>query len=134
MTLRSSTFLRRALLADAVVTGATAAALVLFAGVLGAIFGMPAPLLRFAGVILLPFAAVVLALARREDVGRAAVLTIIVCNALWAVDSILLLFMGWLEPTLLGAAFVVGQALIVAAFAELQYVGMRQSAGTMRAA
>jgi len=128
MVLRCSEFLRRALLADAVVSGATAAALVAFAGVLEALFGVSATLLRYVGLILLPFAAVVLAFALRSGITRRSMQVIIVCNALWAVDSILLLFTGWLEPTLVGYAFIAGQALIVAAFAELQYVGLRRSA------
>jgi hypothetical protein len=127
MTLRASDLLRRALLADAVVSGTTAAALIVFADAAATLFGVPAALLRMVGLILVPFAAVVLIIARRPDVGRRSILAVIVCNALWAVDSILLLLTGWVEPTPIGYAFVVGQALIVAAFAEVQYVGMRRA-------
>jgi hypothetical protein len=127
MTLRASDLLRRALLADAVVSGTTAAALIVFADAAATLFGVPAALLRMVGLILVPFAAVVLIIARRPDVGRRSILAVIGCNALWAVDSILLLLTGWVEPTPIGYAFVVGQALIVAAFAEVQYVGMRRA-------
>ena len=43
---------------------------------------------------------------------------LIALNALWAVDSVLLLFSGWVETTLLGECFVVGQALLTALVAE----------------
>ena len=53
------------------------------------------------------------------------------CNLLWAVDSLLLLVTGWVAPTTLGYAVVVGQALAVAVFAGLQYVGLRRAAPTL---
>jgi hypothetical protein len=55
---------------------------------------------------------------------------VIACNVLWVVDSVLLLFMPWTDPTVLGQAFVVAQAIVVALVAEVQYAGIRR----MRAA
>jgi hypothetical protein len=124
---RSSLFLRLALSADAVVSGTTAVAIWALAEPLEAWLGVPATLLRYAGMSLLPFVAVVAYLATRESVTRAAIWAVIACNAMWAVDSIVLLFTAWVEPTLLGYAFVVGQALIVAGFAEMQFIGLRRS-------
>jgi len=49
-----------------------------------------------------------------------------VINLLWAVASIGLLFTGLVAPNLLGYAFVIGQAVIVAALGELQYVALRR--------
>jgi hypothetical protein len=49
-----------------------------------------------------------------------------VLNALWAVDSILLLVTGWVTPTELGNTFVVAQALGVASFAVLEYFGFKR--------
>jgi hypothetical protein len=46
---------------------------------------------------------------------------------LWALDSVLLLVSGWIEPTVLGEMFVLGQALIVAVLAELEFLGLRRS-------
>jgi hypothetical protein len=45
----------------------------------------------------------------------------------WAFDSIALLCTGWLAPTGLGIAFISAQALAVALFADLEYVGLRRS-------
>jgi hypothetical protein len=127
LTARPSQLLRRALIADAAITGATGLALLAAAGPLAALFGLPDQLLRYAGVSLLPFAAFVGALSGRESISLTAVRVVIAANALWVVDSLLLLVTGWVDPSVLGYAFVIGQALIVAAFAELQYAGLKTS-------
>ena len=48
-------------------------------------------------------------------------------NAVWTLDSVLLLFSGWIEPNGLGYAFVIGQAVIVGVFAELEIIGIRRA-------
>ena len=120
-----STFLRRVLLADAAATGATAALMAFAAGPLAAFLGLPADLMRWAGFSLFPWVVLLLWLGTRERVSRPLVLAVVAGNALWAVDSVLLLMTGWVEPTVFGYIFAVAQALVVAAFAELQYVGLR---------
>jgi hypothetical protein len=52
---------------------------------------------------------------------------VVACNAVWALDSVLLLVAGWSEPTLLGEVFVIGQAAVVALLAEAQFIGLRRS-------
>jgi hypothetical protein len=52
--------------------------------------------------------------------------TVIACNAVWAVDSLLLLTTGWISPSTLGYAFVIGQAAVVAVFCELQFSAVRR--------
>jgi hypothetical protein len=44
------------------------------------------------------------------------------------LDCVALLFTGWIDPTLLGVAFILMQAVVVAAFAELQVIGLRRLA------
>ena len=122
-----STFLRYALIGDAVASGATGLLMALGAGFLAPLFGLPEGLLRSAGVILLPYAAIVAWLGTRKSLPRAAVWTVIVVNAIWAADSALLLLGGWVAPTALGYGFVIFQAAVVAAFAEAQYFGLRRS-------
>lgn len=124
----TSTFLRTVLLADALVSGATGVLMTLAAGVLEPMLQVPAPLLRGAGLALLPYAALVAMLARREVLPRGAVWAVVGCNALWAVDCVALLLTGWIAPNALGVAFILVQAAVVAAFAELQVVGLRRSA------
>lgn len=124
---RPSSFLRRVLVADAVTSGATGLLMVVAAGLLESQLAVPAALLRYAGLGLLPFAAFVGWLATRETVSRAAVWAVIVCNLLWTADSLLLLVVSPVEPNALGHAFVIAQALVVGVFAEAQYVGLRKS-------
>jgi hypothetical protein len=120
-----SSFLRNALVADAVITGATGLAMFLGAAVLASLFGLPDALLRYAGISLIPFAAFVAVMATRDRVSRPAVLAIIIANVLWVVDSFLLLLTGWVQPSALGYLFVIGQAVIVAGFAEVQHRGLK---------
>ena len=130
MSVRSSTFLRAALAGDAAVSGATGLLMIVAAGYVDGLLGLPAGLMRYAGLSLLPFAALVGWLASRESVPRAAVWGVIAYNALWSIDSLLLLVSGWVAPTALGIAFVIAQALVVAVFAELQYFGLKRSLAT----
>jgi hypothetical protein len=121
-----SMFLRRALLADAVASAATGLLLALGAQYLTELLGLPAALMRYAGMSLLPFAAIVLFVGLRSNPPRAAVLAIIVYNALWTIDSLMLLASGFVNPTMLGAAFVIAQAAAVGAFAMLQWFGLKR--------
>ena len=120
-------FLRRVLLADGLASGSTGLLLALAAGPLADLLGLSTTLLRTTGVILLPFAAFVLWLATRPTISRRLVWALIATNALWTIDSVALLLTGWVDPTTLGVAFVIGQALVVAAFAEMQYLGLRRA-------
>jgi hypothetical protein len=123
----SSAFLRRVLLTDAAV-GALAGIVLLFAAApLADILALPAPLLRYAGLALLPVAAFILYVATRPQPPRAAVWAIIAINAAWTAESIPLLFSGWIHPTVLGQICVVAQALMVAGFAEFEFIGLRRS-------
>lgn len=123
--------LRRVLLADAITSGASG--LLLFGGAsfLAGVLALPEPLLRSVGLALLPFAVFVAYIATRAHVRPAAVWTIIVINVLWAFDSIVLLLTGWVTPNGLGYGFVLFQAIMVAGFAELQFLALRRSVPIM---
>jgi hypothetical protein len=122
-----SSVLRHALVADAVASGFTGLLLTLAAGPLSGLFAMPEAFLRGAGLALLPFAALIGFVARREVLTRVTVLAIIAVNALWVADSFALLVSGWLAPSLIGSAFVIAQALAVGLLALAQYAGLRGS-------
>jgi hypothetical protein len=126
---RPSTLLRDALLADAAISGGTGLLMAAAAAPLEQLLAIPSTLLFYAGVSLLPFAALVAWLGTRERPGRLAIWAVIIVNALWVIDSVLLLASGWLEPAPLGTAFIAVQAVVVALFAELQYVALRLEAG-----
>ena len=127
MTLAISSFLRRALIVDAVVSGATALLLVFAAGILAPWLRVPEPLLRYAGVVLIPFVIYLAFVARRDVVPRPSVLAIIGLNFAWVAASLWLLLGGPIQPNAFGYAFIIAQALAVALFAEVQYVGLRRS-------
>src|SRR6266446_4506257 len=97
-----SSFLRRAILADAIFSGVSALLLTFGAGALAPWLSLPEALLRETGVFL-------------------------IANAAWTLASIALLFSGAVTPNLLGEAFVAIQAIAVGALAELQYLGLRKS-------
>lgn len=126
-TLQVSPLLRFALVLDAVATLATGAAMLLFADALHALLALPLALLRGAGAFMLGYAVVVAWLSRRATLPRWAVWTVIVGNAVWALDCAVLAFAGVLAPSALGIAFLLAQAAVVAGFAELQYVGLVRS-------
>lgn len=123
--------LRRALLADGVISGTTGALMVIAASPLGGLLGLNVTLLRAAGLSLLPFAALVAYLAVRPQIPQRLVWGIVGYNVLWAIDSVLLVTTGWASPTLWGYLFTLGQALAVVAFAGLQYAGLRRSVPAM---
>jgi hypothetical protein len=124
--------LRQTLIADAAISGATGLLMAAGADLFAGLLGVPAALLRYAGMALIPFAALVGYLGTRDRFPPAAVWTVIAVNALWAAGSILLLASGWIAPTALGYAFVIAQAVVVGIFGELQYAGLRKPAA-MRA-
>lgn len=127
LNIQSPSFLRRVLLVDAIASAATGLLMVLGASLLAPALGLPLVLLREAGIILLPFAAFVAYVGTRSEVPRRGVWAVIVANALWVIDSMVLLFSGWVEPTVYGQVFVVAQALAVAVLAELEFFALRKS-------
>jgi len=126
--IESSIFLRRVLVLDAVSCAGMGLLLMTFSAWLSGVLELPAALLEQASVVLLPFALFLAFLSTRTRLPRAAVWTVIVANAIWAIDSIVLLFTGWVQPSLLGYLFVAGQGAFVAVMAELEYIGLRKSA------
>lgn len=128
-----SLFLRRALRADAIFSGASALMLVLGAGLFASLTNLPETFLRNTGLVLVIYAALVGYLGTRGIVSKAAVWAVIAVNVIWAIDSIILLVSGWVSPNLLGQALIVMQAIAVGVFAELQFIGLRKSASTAAA-
>lgn len=129
----ASTFLRRALLADAIFSGVAALGFTVGAGAFAAMFNLPEALLRETGLFLVAYTALVGWLASRVTVARSLVLLVVVGNAAWTVGSIALLFSGAVSPNLLGELMVVAQAIATGVFAELQYVGLRKSGNVVLA-
>jgi hypothetical protein len=127
MQISTSRFLRWVLIADAATCVAAGLLMMFGASLLGQLLGLPAGLLRYGGIPLLPFAAFLVYLAWRPNLSTSAIWTVIVLNALWIADSFLLFVTGWVTPTEVGYAFIAAQALGVAVFAGLEYVGLKRS-------
>lgn len=124
-TYQVSNFLRYVLLADAATCTIMGVALTLGTSTLSSLTALPAHLMVYAGIGLFPFVALLAYLATRRQVTPAAIWTVVIINVLWTLDSLILLASGWVEPTVLGYAFVLFQALGVAGFAVLEYIGLR---------
>ena len=120
----SHTFLHRALLLDAAASGLTGALMIGGAHLLQDLLGLPAGLLRGAGLILAPYVAFVVVTAARRPISQRAVLAVIACNVWWAAASGAILVAGVITPNLLGTVFVIGQGLAVAALGWLQYIAV----------
>jgi hypothetical protein len=128
-----SLFLRRAIQADAIFSGASALLLTFGAGALAPWLNLPEALLRETGLFLIAYAALVGWLGTRQSMSKLLVVIVISGNAAWTVASIALLLSGTVTPNLLGEAFVAIQAIAVGALAELQYIGLRRSGDALAA-
>ena len=117
--------LRFALKLDAAVTGANALAYLAAFALLDGLLGIDAGVLVAVGAFLAVYAALVYRLATSATMPHAAVVGVIAANALWAVDSLIALGLDWFTPTTLGQVVIAVQAVGVAAFAALQYLGLR---------
>ncbi|MEO8806934.1 MAG: hypothetical protein ABI433_12700 [Burkholderiaceae bacterium] len=131
--IQPSVFLRRALMADALVSAAVGAVMALGAAALQGLLGIPSALLLLAGLALFPYAAYLLWLATRPAVPRAAVWVPIVLNVLWAAECLVFAFTASPQPTLLGEAFIASQVIAVLVFAELEYIGLRRACAIVAA-
>lgn len=131
MSISVSPFLRNVLNADAVISGAAGLLMIVGAPFVAPLTGLPSGLLVGAGLLLVPFVALLVVLARKQSVSRMMIIDIIVINALWVAASVGLLLSGYVTPNAFGVAFVLAQALAVAIFAELQFIGLRRSSAAM---
>jgi hypothetical protein len=127
MPVQISSYLKKVLTADAVISGAAAVAMMAGSTFLPGLLGLPAELLLWAGVALVPFVAGLALMIRAGSVPVGIVVAVIVVNIAWVVASLLVAFGPAFATTLFGKVFVVGQAAVVALFAELQIIGLRRT-------
>jgi hypothetical protein len=122
-----SSFLRRALVADAIVCGVAGVVMAARADPLHELLHLPVTLLRAAGLFLIPYALELILLSRRSRLAGPAVWVIIATNVAWALASVLILLTGTLRLNAQGSALMLAQAVAVAAVAEIQFVGLRRA-------
>ncbi len=119
-------FLRRVLAVDSLSCIAMGLLMGLGAAALAPLFGLAEPLVRFAGLALLPLGLFIGWLATRPNPPRLLVWLVILGNLVWTAESFITLAQS--QATALGTAFVSAQALAVLALASLEYVGIRKAA------
>lgn len=116
--------IRFALTADAIATAATGALLAVGGALLADLTGLPAAATLPLGLFLIAFAALVGWVGMQRETPRGAAMLIIIVNSAWVVASVIVVLAGSFPLTLLGVAFVLAQAIAVAALVALQWVGL----------
>ncbi len=116
------------LLADAALSGVTGLLMLLGAAWLAGLLNLPEGLLRYAGLVLVPYEAYVAYVATRQPTAYSAVWAVVTANLLWAAASAALLLTRWVSPNALGTGFVLFQAVVVAGLGAAQYVALRRLA------
>jgi hypothetical protein len=123
----ASPLLRRALLLDALATGAGGLALVLAAGPLAPLMGLASPLILIVlGLSFAGYAWMIYRFAIARPIPRSGAAAAVALNTLWVIGSAILLVTGWVPLTLAGKWIVVMVADLVGLFAILQFVGLRR--------
>lgn len=119
--------LRQLLILDALICGANGLAYLLAGAPLESLLGVDADVLRPLGIFLLAYAAAVAIVAARTVIPRAATLTIIAANIVWALGSLLVLAFGSLSPTLAGGIWIAAQAVATGGLAGAQNWALRRA-------
>ena len=122
-----SSLLKKALAADAVVSGAVALLQLSMTDVLSRLLVLPRGLLVETGVFLMGYTLLLIVLARSARIWPALIVMIVLGNAGWAAGCAVLLGAGYLQPNAPGLAFIAAQAAAVLVFAGLEYLGLRYS-------
>lgn len=122
-----SPLLRFALRLDGVASAMVGALTLIGVSPVSSWVGAPGAAVLGAGVFLLAYGAAIGWLSTRVRLDTRLVWAVIVGNLIWVADSVLLAGSDWISPGALGLMLLLGQAVAVALFAELQYLGLRQS-------
>ena len=115
-----------ALRLDALMSGLSGIVLAAAAPALDGLLGVPASFLVPLGLFLVAYAAFLVLVVRACAPGPAVKL-VIAGNAVWAALSVVVVLADWLTLTTTGIVLTLLQAAAVAAFAELQLIGLRRA-------
>lgn len=122
------TFLRRALLGNAIFSGLSGITFVLGSNPLANFLGIKNPTLLFVlGIVLLLYAPFLVKVANTESVQRLLVWLVIDLDILWIIGSAVLIFTNLVSLTTSGKWAIAFIADIVTVFAILQYIGLRKA-------
>ena len=123
----SPTGLRRVLAFDAISGGVTGLLQLAASGLLSGWLGLSEPLLRTSGIAIFAFVVLAAWLAMQRTPSRAGLAVLVLGNFAWAIGCLWLALGGAAGVTSVGVAYLMVQVLVVAALAELQWMGLRQS-------
>jgi len=130
ITFRSPLSLNGLLGIDAVTCLGMGVLLVAASGPIAALTGISAPLLFWAGLLLLPTAAFMALFARVRQVPAWAAFVVIGGNLLWALASIALPLAGLVVPNALGWSFLIAQAAVVVVLTVLEWQAAQSRTAT----
>ena len=107
---------------NALSTAASAVAMLATRGTLYRLFGADSPMFFDVVAVGLLIYAGALAIAAREPlVGRRALMAFTLADGLWVVGSAVALLLFWTQMTSLARVLVIGVAVVIDAFAMLQF-------------
>jgi hypothetical protein len=119
-------FLRRVLWVDAASGVATGLLQFAFADALAPLLGLPVELLLWSSYLLAAFVLGIGWIASRSTLSAGAVWLLIGCNVVWVLGCLGLLVSSQVAPTTWGVVFLTTQAITVALFVELEWMGVRK--------
>ena len=124
--------LRRVLAFDAVSGAGTGAQHLLLAPVLSTWLGLPEALLQASGLSIFAFVALAGWLAWQASPPRGPLMVLVLLNAAWTVACLWLAVGGAVHVTPQGLTYLLVQAVVVFALAELEWMGWRGLASSER--
>ena len=89
--------------------------------------GAPVGWVTAIGAFMIGYGLLVGWLAQLGRLDARFVWVVVIGNLLWAIESVALLFTGWITPNTVGISVILTQAVLVAGFSQLQYLGLRSS-------
>lgn len=111
---------------DALTCAIMGIVLTLSASALAPLLSLPGDLLFYAGCLLVPIAIFMAVLAHQDQPWTIGVWLVILGNAAWVLASLAVLLLT--NPNMLGAGFLMAQALVVAVLASAEFKTVGRSA------
>jgi hypothetical protein len=121
----TDSLLRFAMRADAVLTGLAGLAAIPLAGWLSEMSGTTRAFEYSMSAFFIAYGIVVYALASVQNV-RVPGIAVIIANLAYTVGSVVLVLVDWMPLTTFGVVVTLATGVYTAAFAELQYQGVRR--------
>ena len=94
---------------------------------LAGLSGLPHLLVLGTGLVFVPFLALLGWLLLRPAPPRPGVWMVIGLNVGWAVATVVFLASGVVSPTVYGYVLIIGIAVAVVVFAEMEFIGLRRT-------